>query len=296
MGESPYSQPPQSPDGDAASLSTSAATPEPTPAPAPSSEEDLFKEEPLDHPDITALKKQLQSGFHKLVSKRDQEVLKLKSELDGLKGLKAKAEAWERVTTDPKAAEALQRLAAGGAAQAATETYQGLGVDVGQLLPRLPEGLRKAIPEAEHQKSFLELVQFYVDQALLPRMAPYQKWIEEQVSGQWQTQEQAVVKEFQGAEQYLPAARDLVARTGLTMKQALLAVSDGAVLGKSKAPAAPTAEAPVPLGVGGMPQSVPRDQTRQAGPDGNIDRDRLAQELEEMYRRQTGKSFGSFFR
>lgn len=279
------------------SAPTSAETP-PTaqdqalPPPAPEGDEpDFLQPDPHDLPDVSRLKDDLRKGFKRLISERDQKVQGLQKEVEGLKEARQKAEAWDKLIANPEAAADIISAAQKAQSTSVSQAPLSLGIDAKSLIPRLSEKVTAAF-QPEHLPDLAGLVLDIQEKTILQAAQPLVQAVQFLMAQVGQTEEQQVLKELPQAQPYLQQAKALAAQTGLPLRKALWAVSEGALAKAQQQGSAP----PGRSGPASVPQSVPRDQVSRAIKQGLVDRDALAKELEEMYQRETGQPMSYMFR
>lgn len=230
--------------------------------------EDFLREDPLDSPEVSELKKNLTAGFHRQLNKLKEREAALNVDPSRLDELSKKASAFDNLLKNPQAVEALKVLQQNPQPQA-----QVVPFDSGQIVSRLPKAISEKF-ETEHLNPLVDLTWQVIENGLLPLLRPYQQMLEQQIMTNYNTERDTLVKEYSADQRMMASAEQLAAQKGLTLRQAMLLVTNGAPQQKQQ-PQHNSNQGQY------LPRSVPPQQVSKTAPNGYTDDD-IARELFDM--------------
>lgn len=226
--------------------------------------EDFLRDDPLDSPDVAELKNNLKAGFHRQLNKLQAREAALNQDPSKQEELSTKARAFDNLLKNPQAIEALKVLQ-----QNQQQAPTVVPFNSSQIVTKLPKAISEKF-EAEHLDPLVSLTWQVIENGLLPMLRPYQMMLEQQVTQQYNTERDSLAQQYTATPQIMQQAERLASQKGLTLKQAMLLVTNGASV-------QPQTQQNGQV----LPRSVPNRQTTQVKPNGYTDDD-IAQELFNM--------------
>lgn len=218
------------------------ASQEPASATVESAPEDSFAPNPDDHPEIAELKKSLVAAMHRRNSETD-------AKFKDFDALKRESEAFRALMANPDVAD---RLKGGKGQPEAASEQQGLMPSAKDIVARLPAYAKTAV-QADFQEAVTSHVTGVLEALGLPGMV---NMLSELVQERTETRKKEALTGLNStvAEGLLPRAQEIARVTGMSLRQALIGLSEG----KALPPTAPEQRQPdIPQTRGGSRGPAP---------------------------------------
>lgn len=228
--------------------------------------EAFMQDDPGDVPEIVDLKQQLRAGFHRQMNKLNAK----QPTSGGGADLERKAKAFDTLVANPQALDSLKTMLQNPAQ--AQQQQAAIPFVNQQVISKLPKAISDKF-EAEHLGPLVDLTWQVIEQGLLPALRPYQVMLEQQAMRTYQADREKTVQDFPEHQARLAEAEQLAAQKGLTLRQAMLLLSDGKATTRAQT-----------TGSQGriLPRSVPGNQTQRVTAQSGLTDDDLAKELFSM--------------
>ena len=230
-------------------------------------QEEFLRDDPNDSQEIYDLKQNLKAGFHRQLNKLKDQATASTQDASKLDAITRKAQAFDNLLQNPQALDALKTLSQ----QQQMQAQSAIPFDSQSIVTRMPKELTDKF-EADHLPSLVNLTWQVIEQGLIPLLRPYQTMLEQQLMTTYNTEKTALAQDFPDASTHMKAAEQMAAQKGLTLRQAMLLLTNQAAPQQRQNTQGASGRV--------LPRSVPNGQVARNSP-GASDDD-IARELFEM--------------